>query len=157
MFPAIMQILLLPLCPESPRYLLLSKHQEHAAREALMKLRCTSMIEDDIEEMRAEELQEHRESHVSTRDLSSIRATIPDPEESKSLFGVRATSIQGSCWTRNVLNIQPSRSDTAGQSVSVNKCDEGVPIYYRRVEVAVLADRYFSSCTCAVKDRMQQE
>ncbi|XP_003744146.1 glucose transporter type 1 [Galendromus occidentalis] len=65
MVPAFLQIVLLPMCPESPRYLLLSKNQEHAAREALKKLRCTSMVENDIEEMRAEELQQHRESHVT--------------------------------------------------------------------------------------------
>lgn len=31
--PAVLQLLLLPLCPESPRYLLISKQQESLARE----------------------------------------------------------------------------------------------------------------------------
>ena len=30
--PSILQLLLLPICPESPRYLLITKKQEHLAR-----------------------------------------------------------------------------------------------------------------------------
>ena len=32
-FPSILQMILLPLCPESPRHLLISKGQEQAARD----------------------------------------------------------------------------------------------------------------------------
>ncbi|GFS29716.1 glucose transporter type 1, partial [Nephila pilipes] len=53
--PAVLQLLILPLCPESPRYLLISKQQESLAREALQKLRCSSLVEEDIEEMKAED------------------------------------------------------------------------------------------------------
>ncbi|XP_022688354.1 glucose transporter type 1-like isoform X1 [Varroa jacobsoni] len=63
--PAVLQLALLPLCPESPRFLLFTRNQERAAREALEKLRCTPLIEEDIEEMRAEDIQEHRETHVT--------------------------------------------------------------------------------------------
>ncbi|XP_022673190.1 glucose transporter type 1-like isoform X3 [Varroa destructor] len=63
--PAVLQLALLPLCPESPRFLLFTRNQERAAREALEKLRCTPLIEEDIEEMRAEDMQEHRETHVT--------------------------------------------------------------------------------------------
>ena len=44
-FPSILQLILLPICPESPRYLLISKGQEQAAREALKRLRNTPHIE----------------------------------------------------------------------------------------------------------------
>ncbi|XP_015925517.1 glucose transporter type 1-like [Parasteatoda tepidariorum] len=53
--PAVLQLLILPLCPESPRYLLISKQQESLAREALQKLRCSSLVEEDIDEMKAED------------------------------------------------------------------------------------------------------
>ncbi len=44
-FPSILQLILLPVCPESPRYLLISKGQEQAARDALRRLRNTPNIE----------------------------------------------------------------------------------------------------------------
>lgn len=53
--PAVLQLLLLPLCPESPRYLLITKGRSNEARHALTRLRCTSEVEDDMEEMRMEE------------------------------------------------------------------------------------------------------
>ena len=34
-FPSILQMILLPLCPESPRHLLISKGQEQAARDGM--------------------------------------------------------------------------------------------------------------------------
>ena len=37
LFPSILQLTLLPMCPESPRYLLITKGQEEAAREGSMK------------------------------------------------------------------------------------------------------------------------
>ena len=64
-FPCILQLILLPFCPESPRYLFISKGREQAAREALKKLRNTPDIEEDIEEMKAEELDQQGESQVS--------------------------------------------------------------------------------------------
>ena len=53
--PAVLQLLLLPLCPESPRYLLITKGRTVEARHALTRLRCTSDVDDDMEEMRMEE------------------------------------------------------------------------------------------------------
>ena len=32
LFPSVLQLILLPFCPESPRYLLITKQQEQAAR-----------------------------------------------------------------------------------------------------------------------------
>ena len=53
--PAVLQLMLLPICPESPRYLLITKGRVNEARQALTRLRCTSDVDDDIEEMRMEE------------------------------------------------------------------------------------------------------
>ena len=68
-FPSILQMLLLPVCPESPRYLLITKGQEQQARDALKRLRSQPNIEDDIEEMRAEEQAQQAESHVTIFEL----------------------------------------------------------------------------------------
>merc|ERR1712012_33433 len=68
-FPSILQMILLPICPESPRYLLISKGQEHQAREALKRLRNTPHIEDDIEEMRAEEMAQQAEAQINMLEL----------------------------------------------------------------------------------------
>lgn len=67
--PAILQLLLLPVCPESPRYLLITKQWEEEARRALRRLRASSAVEEDIEEMRAEERAQQSESHISTMEL----------------------------------------------------------------------------------------
>lgn len=35
LFPSILQLSLLPLCPESPRFLLITEQKEHEAREGI--------------------------------------------------------------------------------------------------------------------------
>ncbi|XP_063703005.1 glucose transporter type 1 isoform X2 [Culicoides brevitarsis] len=67
--PAILQLLLLPICPESPRYLLITKQWEEEARKALRRLRASNQVEEDIEEMRAEERAQQSESSISTMEL----------------------------------------------------------------------------------------
>ncbi|KAI8126004.1 Glucose transporter type 1 [Lucilia cuprina] len=69
--PAVLQLLLLPVanCPESPRYLLITKQWEEEARKALRRLRASSSVDEDIEEMRAEERAQQSESHISTMEL----------------------------------------------------------------------------------------
>lgn len=67
--PAILQLILLPICPESPRYLLITKQWEEEARRALRRLRASHSVEEDIEEMRAEERAQQSESHISTMEL----------------------------------------------------------------------------------------
>merc|ERR1712223_1329143 len=68
-FPSLLQLTLLPLCPESPRHLLISEGQEQAAREALKKLRNSADIEDDIMEMRAEEQAQMAEAKITLFEL----------------------------------------------------------------------------------------
>ena len=97
--PAILQLILLPICPESPRYLLLNKQWEEEARKgkhylyiikismicfsfftmiiyffsinnkALRRLRASNQVEEDIEEMRAEERAQQSESSISVMEL----------------------------------------------------------------------------------------
>lgn len=89
--PAILQLALLPFCPESPRYvayisafcaltilhnertpsryLLITKQWEEEARRALQRLRASNTIDEDIDEMRAEELAQQSESQISTMEL----------------------------------------------------------------------------------------
>ncbi|XP_011494725.1 PREDICTED: glucose transporter type 1 isoform X1 [Ceratosolen solmsi marchali] len=67
--PAVLQLLLLPLCPESPRYLLITKQWEEEARKALRKLRASNQVEEDIEEMMAEQRAQQTESTISMTEL----------------------------------------------------------------------------------------
>lgn len=76
--PAIMQLMMLPFCPESPRYLLLSCSRVSEARLALRRLRGGSDIEDDIEEMRAEDVSQKEEVRKYGK-LSSIRELFGHP------------------------------------------------------------------------------
>ncbi|CAG5127198.1 unnamed protein product [Candidula unifasciata] len=52
--PSIICLLLLPLCPESPRFLLIKKGEEEEAKKALIKFRGTDSVSDEVEEMRLE-------------------------------------------------------------------------------------------------------
>ncbi|KAG8225165.1 hypothetical protein J437_LFUL002865 [Ladona fulva] len=67
--PAILQLILLPVCPESPRYLLITKQWEEEARKALRRLRASNQVEEDIEEMRAEERAQQAEATISMTEL----------------------------------------------------------------------------------------
>ncbi|XP_021914508.1 solute carrier family 2, facilitated glucose transporter member 1-like isoform X3 [Zootermopsis nevadensis] len=52
--PGIFQLVTLPICPESPKYLLLSKGQEMEAQRALTWLRGTIEVHDEMDDMRNE-------------------------------------------------------------------------------------------------------
>ncbi|KAJ9578369.1 hypothetical protein L9F63_005401, partial [Diploptera punctata] len=67
--PPILQLMLLPWCPESPRYLLITKQWEEEARHALRRLRASNQVEEDIEEMRAEERAQQAEATISMMEL----------------------------------------------------------------------------------------
>ncbi|KAL1457040.1 hypothetical protein WDU94_001716 [Cyamophila willieti] len=64
-----LQLILLPVCPESPRYLLMNKMWEEEARKALRKLRASNQIEVDIEEMRVEQIAQQSESNMTMSEL----------------------------------------------------------------------------------------
>ncbi|KAK9701285.1 Sugar transporter [Popillia japonica] len=67
--PALLQLILLPICPESPRYLLITKQWEEEARKALRRLRASNQVEEDIEEMRAEQRAQTTEASISMMEL----------------------------------------------------------------------------------------
>ncbi|XP_033606720.1 glucose transporter type 1 isoform X4 [Cryptotermes secundus] len=67
--PPILQLVLLPWCPESPRYLLITRQWEEEARRALRRLRASNQVEEDIEEMRAEERAQQAEATISMMEL----------------------------------------------------------------------------------------
>ncbi|XP_054001948.1 solute carrier family 2, facilitated glucose transporter member 1-like isoform X5 [Hylaeus anthracinus] len=52
--PAIFQVATLPLCPESPKYLLVTKGKDMEAQRGLTWLRGTIEVHDEMEQMRAE-------------------------------------------------------------------------------------------------------
>ncbi|XP_076085140.1 solute carrier family 2, facilitated glucose transporter member 5-like [Mytilus galloprovincialis] len=53
-FPAIVCLIGLPFCPESPRYLLITKGKVEEARTAMKRLTGYSDVEDELDEMKAE-------------------------------------------------------------------------------------------------------
>ncbi|TMS18412.1 Solute carrier family 2, facilitated glucose transporter member 1 [Larimichthys crocea] len=52
--PAVLQCILLPFCPESPRFLLINLKQEEQARKALVRLRGSNDVSKDMQEMKEE-------------------------------------------------------------------------------------------------------
>ncbi|XP_058498022.1 solute carrier family 2, facilitated glucose transporter member 1-like isoform X2 [Solea solea] len=69
LLPAVLQCILLPFCPESPRYLLIECNEESQARNILVKLRGTDDVSDDMHEMREECRQMKREKKVTILEL----------------------------------------------------------------------------------------
>uniref|UniRef100_A0A3P8WUL6 Solute carrier family 2 member 3b n=1 Tax=Cynoglossus semilaevis TaxID=244447 RepID=A0A3P8WUL6_CYNSE len=67
--PAVLQTIMLPFCPESPRYLLIVLNQEEEARKALVHLRGTEDVEDDIQEMKEEGMKMSLEKKVTIPEL----------------------------------------------------------------------------------------
>ncbi|XP_053136573.1 solute carrier family 2, facilitated glucose transporter member 5-like [Hemicordylus capensis] len=61
----ILETCLLPFCPESPRYLMIQKKNEKKAKEALKKLRGKDDVDDEIEEMRQEDVGEKSEKNMT--------------------------------------------------------------------------------------------
>ncbi|XP_060565835.1 solute carrier family 2, facilitated glucose transporter member 1-like isoform X2 [Ruditapes philippinarum] len=70
--PALVCLLLFPLCPESPRYMLIKKNDEDGAKKALIKLRGYLDVEDELEEMRAEA---RKASSIETFTLKKLLST----------------------------------------------------------------------------------
>ncbi|XP_026224011.1 solute carrier family 2, facilitated glucose transporter member 1-like isoform X1 [Anabas testudineus] len=67
--PAALQCCLLPVCPESPRYLLINCNEESKARSILVKLRGSDEVSDDMQEMKEESQQMMRERKVTIPEL----------------------------------------------------------------------------------------
>ncbi|XP_064646970.1 solute carrier family 2, facilitated glucose transporter member 1-like [Lineus longissimus] len=65
MAPAFLQLILMPFCPETPRFLLITKEDSEGAKRALTTLRSTKNVSRDIEEMIAETALYNRMTKVS--------------------------------------------------------------------------------------------
>ncbi|NXA03103.1 GTR5 protein, partial [Sapayoa aenigma] len=71
--PSLIQLLILPFFPESPRYLLIQKGNEEQARKALQKLRGWDDVDDEIEEMFQEDRSEKEEGQFTVLSLCTFR------------------------------------------------------------------------------------
>ncbi|XP_033012006.1 solute carrier family 2, facilitated glucose transporter member 5-like [Lacerta agilis] len=65
----LLQIFLLPLLPESPRYLFIQKEDENSAIKVLKKLRDTDDVGDEIEELQLEDIIEKDEKNMDSLKL----------------------------------------------------------------------------------------
>nr|QHS77069.1 glucose transporter 2 [Trachinotus ovatus]QWS64999.1 Glut2 [Trachinotus ovatus] len=72
--PAVLQSMLLPLCPESPRYLYIQLGKDKEAKKSLYRLKGQYDATSDLEEMRREKDQADREPRISI--LSLIRSSV---------------------------------------------------------------------------------
>lgn len=67
--PSILCLALMPLCPESPRFLLIKQGLEEDARKVMVSLRGTQNIEEEMEEMRVEARKSMGVSNFSIKQL----------------------------------------------------------------------------------------
>ncbi|XP_053182489.1 solute carrier family 2, facilitated glucose transporter member 3 isoform X1 [Scomber japonicus] len=67
--PAVAQSILLLFCPESPRYLLIVLNQEEEAQKALVRLRGSEDVSEDIQEMKEEAMKMALEKKVTILEL----------------------------------------------------------------------------------------
>ncbi|XP_041989024.1 glucose transporter type 1-like isoform X2 [Aricia agestis] len=72
--PSAVQCIMLPFVPESPRYLMFVQQDEEQTRTVLKKLRGTDDIEDEIKDMRDEEIAEKQEQKFTIGDLLRIKS-----------------------------------------------------------------------------------
>ncbi|XP_031441870.1 solute carrier family 2, facilitated glucose transporter member 3a isoform X3 [Clupea harengus] len=67
--PAVVQCILLPFCPESPRFLLINLNEEEQARKALVRLRGVEDVSKDMQEMKEESMKMAMEKKVTIMEL----------------------------------------------------------------------------------------
>ncbi|KAM9855485.1 solute carrier family 2, facilitated glucose transporter member 5 [Aulostomus maculatus] len=72
--PALVELLLLPFFPESPRYTLIQKGDEKTAQKALQRLRGWDDVDAELAEMRLEDQSEKAEGRLSVLSLLSQRS-----------------------------------------------------------------------------------
>ncbi|XP_041802723.1 solute carrier family 2, facilitated glucose transporter member 1a [Chelmon rostratus] len=72
--PALIELLLLPFFPESPRYMLIQRGDEKTAKKALQRLRGWDDVDEELSEMRLEDQSERAEGHLSVLNLLSQRS-----------------------------------------------------------------------------------
>uniref|UniRef100_A0A8C0QQH2 Solute carrier family 2, facilitated glucose transporter member 1 n=1 Tax=Chelonoidis abingdonii TaxID=106734 RepID=A0A8C0QQH2_CHEAB len=67
--PSLLQCIILPFAPESPRFLLINRNEENKAKSVLKKLRGTTDVSSDLQEMKEESRQMMREKKVTILEL----------------------------------------------------------------------------------------
>ncbi|XP_042199596.1 solute carrier family 2, facilitated glucose transporter member 1 [Callorhinchus milii] len=67
--PSLVQCIAFPFCPESPRFLLINRNEENKAKSVLKKLRGTTDVSSDLQEMKEESRQMMREKKVTIPEL----------------------------------------------------------------------------------------
>ncbi|MEQ2266578.1 Solute carrier 2, facilitated glucose transporter member 5 [Xenotaenia resolanae] len=72
--PAVIELVLLPFFPESPRYMLIQKRDEKNSRKALQRLRGWDDVDAEMEEMCLEDQSERAEGRLSALSLLSQRS-----------------------------------------------------------------------------------
>ncbi|XP_018597476.2 solute carrier family 2, facilitated glucose transporter member 5 [Scleropages formosus] len=72
--PAIVELLMLPFFPESPRYMLIQKGNTEKARRDLQRLRGWEEVDGELTEMRIEDQSERAEGHLSVLNLFSFQS-----------------------------------------------------------------------------------
>ncbi|XP_041062947.1 solute carrier family 2, facilitated glucose transporter member 1a [Carcharodon carcharias] len=72
--PAVVELILLPFSPESPRYTLIQKGNVVRAKADLRRIRGWDDVDDEIEEMRLEDQSEKAEGHMSVLHLFTFRS-----------------------------------------------------------------------------------
>lgn len=72
--PALIELMLLPFFPESPRYMLIQKGNEKTAKKALQRLRGWEDVDAELSEMHMEDQSEKAEGHLSVLSLLSQRS-----------------------------------------------------------------------------------
>uniref|UniRef100_A0A4W3GMH8 Solute carrier family 2, facilitated glucose transporter member 5 n=1 Tax=Callorhinchus milii TaxID=7868 RepID=A0A4W3GMH8_CALMI len=127
--PAILQVILLPLLPESPRFLLIQKGSIDKARAALQRLRGYDNVENEIEEMQLEDQSEKADGLLTVKNLFTLKAlrwqliTVIMLNMGQQLSGVNAVSHENdSCanFTKIYLNLcctQIFIVDAAGRKI----------------------------------------
>lgn len=113
MIPCIFQFVTFPFCPESPKYLLISKGEESSARRALIWLRGTSDIQEEMDQMKSEADAMKLMPKVTVTDLivnGALRAPLVI-----SLMVMLAQQLSG---INAVINFSTDIFKTAGLSTS---------------------------------------
>ncbi|XP_039675880.1 solute carrier family 2, facilitated glucose transporter member 1-like isoform X1 [Perca fluviatilis] len=72
--PAVLQCILLPFCPESPRFLLINLNKEEQARKVLVRLRGSEDVSKDMQEMKEESAKMAMEKKVTIPELFRVAA-----------------------------------------------------------------------------------
>ncbi|CAK6443258.1 unnamed protein product [Pipistrellus nathusii] len=67
--PSFLQIIALPFCPESPRFLLINRKEEDSARKILQQLWGTQDVTQDIQEMKDESVRMSQEKQATVLEL----------------------------------------------------------------------------------------